>query len=111
MLCNYCEKNKATVKDHFFPRVRGGKKENNLIDSCNLCNIRKSGHIFWSINSVREFISRPIDYPHWIEEKIRLHANPGNFSVLRKLFDSSNKNLKKERKMERCWKNKYEKTS
>ena len=94
MKCDYCDKeSEILIKEHFFPRKSGGKNNpENIFKACNTCNLRKGSFIFWSLDSLREYISIKQHQPHysygtWIKHKLMKCISHKDLAILKLLFD------------------------
>lgn len=86
MKCEYCLTNEATQEDHFYPRKLGGLKSK-IINSCQNCNVRKSGHLFWSIESVQDFIQSGEGYGKWFKHRFIQNVTPDYFESIAVILD------------------------
>lgn len=78
-VCSYCLQETPVahiVKDHLVPRNIISGKRVKLVECCCSCNSLKRNYIFWSIESVQEYIAKKkknpnITYSKWISEKFK----------------------------------------
>lgn len=78
MNCDYCQSEIVgqPIREHFIPRCVGGKNGKNVYNTCWDCDNLKDRHVFWSIESFKDYRNKKkanpsLSYRSWLRDRIK----------------------------------------